>query len=219
MYIQDHWRIHPRVTLSLGLRTEREIIPSFQRAIKETAFAFNFQDKMAPRLGISWDVFGDGRLKAYGSYGRFYDWVKYELARGTFGGDFWTVRYRALETTDVFSLSGTNTPGKNIWNDIPGSFRDRRVPGFDNIDPGIKPMSSELYNAGVEYQLSAKTVVAARYVHNNLIRTIEDLGVLVNGDEVYQYANPGEGSASITPTSGLTQPFKTPKPVRRYDAL
>ncbi len=219
MYIQDHWRIHPRVTLSLGLRTEREIVPSFRRDIQETAFQFGFQDKMAPRLGVSWDVRGDGKLKVYGSYGRFYDWVKYELARGTFGGDFWTIRYRALETTDVFSLSGTNAPGKNIWNDTPNSFRDRRLPGFQNIDPNIKPMGSELINAGVEYQLSNKTVVAGRYVHNNLRRTIEDLGVLVNGDEVYKYANPGEGIAATTPTSGLTKPFPTPKPVRVYDAL
>ena len=219
LYIQDHWRIHPRVTVSLGLRTEREIVPSFRRDIKETAFSFGFTDKMAPRVGVSWDVRGDGKFKVYGSYGRFYDWVKYELARGTFGGDFWTIKYRALETTDVFSLGNGNTPGKNIWTDVPGSFRDRRVPGFNNIDPNIKPMSSELINAGVEYQLGQKMVFSARYVHNNLIRTIEDLGVIVNGDEVYKYANPGEGAATQTPSSGLTQPFKTPKPVRVYDAM
>jgi hypothetical protein len=219
LYIQDHWRIHPRVTLSLGLRTEKEVIPSFRRDVQDTAFSFGFADKMAPRLGASWDVHGDGKLKVYGSYGRFFDWVKYELARGTFGGDYWTIRYRALDTTDVFSLNGNNTPGANLWNSTPGSFRDRRVPGFQNIDPNIKPMGSELINAGVEYQLNSKTVVAARYVHNNLRSTIEDLGVLVNGDEVYKYANPGEGIASITPTSGLTKPFTTPKPVRVYDAM
>ncbi len=52
-----------------------------------------------------------------------------------------------------------------------------------------------------------------------MIRTIEDLGALVNGDEVYSYANPGEGIATITPISGRTAPFTTPKPKRQYDAL
>lgn len=59
----------------------------------------------------------------------------------------------------------------------------------------------------------------ATYIHNSLNRTIEDLGALVNGDEVYFYANPGEGVALMTPTSGATKSFATPKPVRKYDAL
>jgi len=62
-------------------------------------------------------------------------------------------------------------------------------------------------------------VLRASYVNNRLLRTIEDLGVLVNGDEVYYYANPGEGGALTTPTSGATKPFPTPKAERRYDAM
>ena len=219
LYIQDRWRVTSRLSLDIGLRTENEKIPSFRRDIRDVAFQFNFQDKIAPRLGGAYDVFGDGKLKIYASWGRFFDWVKYELSRGTFGGDFWTVKYRALDTTDVFSLSGTNTPGKNLWSSVPGSVRDRRVPSFDAIDPAIKPMSTDMTNVGVEYQLNALTVVSAHYVHNNLRRTIEDLGALVDGNEVYYYANPGEGAATSTPTSGATKPFPTPKPVRTYDAM
>jgi hypothetical protein len=219
MYIQDKWRITPRLTLSLGLRTEDEKIPSFRRDIKDYAFQFGWADKIAPRLGATYDLLGNGKVKLYGSWGRYFDWVKYELARGTFGGDFWTVRYRALDTTDVLSLSGTNTPGKNIYSDVPGSVRNRRVPGFDTIDPLIKPMYSDLTNIGTEFQLSNNMVFRAGYVRNHLGRTIEDLGVLVNGDEVYAYANPGEGGAKTTPVSGGSKPFPTPKPVRNYNAL
>jgi hypothetical protein len=219
IYFQDNWRIHPRLTLNLGLRLEAERVPSFAKDVKEYAFEFGWGQKIAPRLGASFDVFGDGRVKVYGSYGRYFDWVKYELARGTFGGDYWRVRYRSLDTPDVYSLNSKNLPGRDIWNPlVPDSFRNRRVPGFDTIDPDIKPMASDLYNLGTEFQIAHQTVFRASYVHNNLLRTIEDLGVLVNGDEVYYYANPGLGNATTTPTSGATAPFPTPKAKRVYDA-
>jgi hypothetical protein len=218
LYIQDRWRVHPRLTLNLGLRAENEIVPSFSRAIQDPAFQFGFGDKVAPRLGGTYDLFGDGRVKVYGSWGRFYDWVKYELSRGTFGGDYWRIYYRALDTVDVFNLNLSNRPGRNLW---ASEFRDRRVPGFDTVAPGLKPMSSDLTNAGVEFQLSPGMVFRGGYVHNNLRRTIEDLGVLdAKGDEVYYYANPGEGAALITPPSGGTKAqIPTPKPKRVYDAV
>ena len=219
MYLQDNWRIHPRLTLNLGFRFESETVPSFQRSVKDTAFHFGWKEKFAPRLGASFDVFGDGRMKVYGSWGRYYDWVKYELARGTFGGDYWRVRYYGLETTSVFGLNSTNRPGAPLWNPAnPAAFRDRRVPGFNTIDPLIKPMGGDNINLGTEFRLGPQMVFRASYVRNNLIRTIEDLGVLVNGNEEYYYANPGEGGALQTPTSGLTKPFPTPKAKRTYDA-
>ena len=220
VYFQDNWRIHPRLTLNLGLRLESERVPSFQRNVKDYAFQFGWGDKIAPRLGASFDVFGTGKLKVYGSWGRYYDWVKYELARGTFGGDYWRVRYHALDSPNVFDLNSRNLPGRDLWNPaVTDSFRNRRVTGFDTIDPQIKPMGSELVNAGFEYEIASQMVFRTAYVRNTLIRTIEDLGVLVDGDEVYYYANPGLGGATVTPTSGATAPFPTPKAVRNYNAL
>ncbi len=220
LYFQDQWRIIPRLTLSLGIRAENENVPSFARAIKDPAFSFGYSDKIAPRLGASYDVFGTGKLKVYGSWGRYYDWVKYELSRGTFGGDVWKIQYRALETTDVFSLSGTNNPGKSLWNADPNAVRDRRVPAFDTIAPGIKPMSQDNINAGVEFEVFHGGVLRASYTHNNLRTTIEDLGALdAQGNEVYLYGNPGEGASKIQPTTGLTKPFPMPTTLRKYDAM
>jgi hypothetical protein len=217
LYIQDQYRILPRLTLSLGVRFENENVPSFRRDIRDNAFSFGWGDKVAPRLGASFDVFGDGRMKVFGSYGQYYDWVKYELSRGTFGGDQWKIYYRPLETTDPFSLSGNDRSGPELWGNAP---RDRRIPGFDTIAPGLKPMSTRMVNAGVEYQLANNLVFRGTFVHNNLVRTIEDLGALdADGNEVYLYGNPGEGVATTQPTSGLTKPFPMPRPVRTYDAM
>ncbi len=220
LYIQDQWRISKKLSLSLGLRTENEKIPSFRRSVKEYAFEFPFEKKMAPRLGGSYDVFGDGRMKVYGSWGLFYDWTKYELARGSFGGDFYTVKYRSLDTTDVFSLSGANMPGRDLWNPaVANSYRDRRLVDFNGVDPDLKPMSQSNTSLGFEYALQPQTVLAVRYVHNSLRRTIEDLGTLVNGDEKYIYGNPGEGISTIMIPSTATKPFPMPKPKRVYDGM
>jgi len=228
VYIQDKWRVG-RLTVNAGVRLEREAIPSFRRDIRDNAFEFGWTDKVAPRVGATYDLLGSGKVKLYGSWGRFYDWVKYQLSRGSFGADFWHVYYRALDSPDAFALSpaipgvaassGTNLPGNNLWNDTPGSFRDRRVPNFDTVIPGIKPMYTDQTAVGAEMQLSATTVFRAGYVRNSLGRTIEDLGVLVGGNEVYYYANPGEGGATVTPPSGKTTEFRTPRPVRTYNAM
>jgi outer membrane receptor protein involved in Fe transport len=216
LYVQDTWVVGNRLTLNLGVRTERETIPSFRTDIKDEAFEFGFGKKIAPRLGATYDVLGNGRLKAYGSWGRYYDWVKYELARGSFGGDTWLVNYRSLDTLDVNSLNLSNMPGRDLW----GGARDRRVPNFDTIDPDLKPMFQDSTNLGMEFQLTPTTAFGVNYVHNKLTRAIEDVGSLdATGNEVYFAANPGEGVATTMFVTGLTAPFNTPKPLRQYDAL
>jgi hypothetical protein len=222
IYVQDAWTINNRLTLNFGVRTERETIPSFRTNIKENAFRFGYGDKLAPRIGASYDVMGDGRLKAFASWGRYFDWVKYELARGSFGGDVWTIAYRALDTLDVFNLNLSNQPGRSLWDPAnPSAVRDRRVPSFDTVDPNIKPMSQDATNVGIEYQINPTTVFGATYVHNNLRRTIEDIGSLdAGGNEIYFEANPGEGVATtMFSSNGVTPPTVTPKPIRKYDAL
>lgn len=219
LFVQDAWSVSPKLTLNVGVRTEHETVPSFREGIN--AFDFPFKEKLAPRLGATYDVRGDGTFKLYGSWGRYYDWTKYELARGSYGGDIWTIAYRSLDTLDISSLNLSNLPGRNLWNPaVANSVRDRRVPNFDSTDPAIKPMYQDSTSLGAEYQLGSNSTFGMHYIHNQLGRTIEDLGGLVNGDEVYVIGNPGGGELGlVTPTSGATKAFATPKAVRQYDAL
>ena len=80
VYIQDSWRLG-RVTLNPGLRYERFVmsIPA-QSAPAGTwvpARDFAAQDgivnwnTISPRIGVSWDVFGDGRTALKGGASRY----------------------------------------------------------------------------------------------------------------------------------------------------
>ena len=129
LYVQDQWTVNNRLTLNLGLRTENEEVPTFRPDVLKNAFEFGFADKLAPRLGAAYDVWGDGRMKLFGSWGLYYDWTKYELPRGSFGAETWCIYYRGLDTLDLGSLSLSNMPGRDLWVNQ-GGCRDRRVPSF-----------------------------------------------------------------------------------------
>jgi hypothetical protein len=221
LYAQDSWTIGNHLTLDLGIRSEHELVPTFRPDYLKYAFDFGWGDKLAPRLGAAYDLFGNGRAKIFGSWGRYFDWTKYELVRATFGAETWCIDYRALDTLDLGSLNLTNKPGRDLWT-TPGTCRDRRVPSFaDTIDPATRPMSQDSISSGLEYQLDRSSVLTVHYIHNNLRDTIEDIGFLdPTGNEGYLIANPGKGQTKFQFPTGKT-PSGQPTPLvkRQYDAL
>jgi TonB dependent receptor-like, beta-barrel len=74
-FVQDSWTIGQRLTLNLGLRSEREKVPSYSWGVDVLAHPIDwgFGDKIAPRVGFAWDATGDGKTQVYGSWGIFYD--------------------------------------------------------------------------------------------------------------------------------------------------
>jgi hypothetical protein len=219
LFLQDSWTINNNLTVNLGIRTERERVPTYAVGsdIPEFGLEFPFSDKIAPRVGFSYDVNGDGRWKAFGSWGVFYDIFKLELPRGSFGGDKWLEYYYTLDTFDWTTLvSGANCPPACSGTLIRGPI-DFRHPSFgsDSIDPDLKPMKQQEGTAGIEHQFSDKIAFGLRYVHKQLDRTIEDAGALdADGNEIYVVANPGFG---LTAFAHPGVPY--PKAVRDYDSV
>ena len=223
LYGQDNWRVNDRLTLNAGLRLEAEEVPSFQRRFQTSALDFGWGDKLAPRVGGAYDLLGDGRVKLFASWGRYFDPVRYDVVRNVFGGETWQTHYRSLDTLNVFDLDLDNMPGRNLWNTGNPAFRDRRnvAAGLRSVDPNLQPVSQDQWSAGADYQLNSRTAIGVRYVNQKLRHAIDDLAALVSGSASYIYANPGEGAAVNDPLiTGLTaSPLKYPKPRRDYDAV
>jgi hypothetical protein len=183
---------------------------------------------------------GDGKTKLFASYGWFYDRFKYELPRGSFGGDFFRRDY-----FEILPGRGLNYTGYTLGN-ILGSNPDPiggRCPitggsgysvcqfdfrvatnliGADifesgAVDPSLKAARQSEYTIGIERQLGGNFLIAGRYTHKQQDRAIEDIGVFnAQGSEAYIIGNPGFGLAC---TVAVTANLPCPKAERKYDAV
>ena len=239
IFFQDKWQPTRRLTLNLGVRFEQEAVPSFNDF---PGIEFGWKDKFAPRLGVAYDLTGDGKTKVSAFYGWFYDRFKYELPRGSFGGNVYQDYYFELfdvnqqyDTISAATAWGAGVPPLFNGGNCPqtgfvtGQIRcviDRRVPSNDpnldiaeqgGIDPDILPYRQNELTFTFERELSSKFVFAARYTRKRLDRAIEDAGfITAEGSEAYIIGNPG---------IGLTKEFYEQngwiprKAVRNYDAV
>ena len=81
-FAQDKWRVTNRTTLSLGLRYDLEVQPIAEvdnPAFPDPAKYPLDTNNIAPRVGLTYDLSGDGRSVVRGGYGRFYDKTHFEL--------------------------------------------------------------------------------------------------------------------------------------------
>lgn len=230
LYLQDSWTIGNRLTLNFGVRTEYEYIPSFDPTYNITPVKFDFADKLAPRLGLVYDVFGDSSLKLFGSFGIYYDVMKLYMAEGAFGGFKWKNSYFALNNLDwtLIAANFINTGNfEDLADQAPGGNEylgtiDFRYPSFDAVDPDMKPVSQMEISFGAEKKIFEDLSFSARAVYKHLIRTIEDIGAYEeispgNFAEVYMFANPGYGWARPQSQGGRLSDAYWPMPKAKRD--
>jgi hypothetical protein len=128
-YLEDRWQVNDKLLLSLGLRNDQ--FDNFNNLGEP--FVKN-KDQWAPRLGFSWDAFGDSSLKVFGNLGRYYLALPNSVAiRGASPSTF---------TYEYFTYTGITPNG---------------------IPTGLKPIGPGPVSVNGEYgqQPDAKTVAAA----------------------------------------------------------
>jgi hypothetical protein len=85
VYLQDDFRVHPRVSLTAGLRWEFMTLPvdtggrdsalvdlTDRTATTGQLYEGADYDNLSPRLGVAWDVTGSGRISVRGGWGIYY---------------------------------------------------------------------------------------------------------------------------------------------------
>ena len=205
-WVQDSWTINRRFTLNAGVRTENENTPSYREEFP--GITFGYGEKTAARVGFAYDIAGNSKWKAYGSFGKYFDITKLEMPRGSFGAEHWIQYFWTLDTLDWTGINCQEGPSG-----CPGTYieqNDRRHPANEpdpaltsyfgreqnTVDPNLKPVQTGEITLGLDHELNRTMSVGMRFVHKWLDRTIEDVGILVPGvGEVFFIANPGEGVA------------------------
>ena len=245
LYLQDAWTIGHGITINAGLRAEKEIIPSFDPRPGFLGVTFDWPKKLAPRLGAAWDVLGNGKLKAYGSFGYFYQVMNLQLPRGQWGGNYWHDCVYALDVADFTQIipqrdaSGHYCPpgGTTLAN---GTFpanglrfienynyraqaNDPTAPGSlgptGRIDPNLDPMRQHEMVIGADYELKPTIGLELRYSRKRLDRAIEDAGIITSDGEMYYDVNPGYHANATIPSFVCTGCPPNPKAARNYDGL
>lgn len=239
LFVQDKWQPVEGLTLTLGVRIEKENLPTFNQY--PSVVDFGWGDKVAPRLGFSYDLTRDGRTKIFASYGRFFDRLKFALPRGLFGGDIFLEDYFEVfpgDTVSSFNIgnivggftgpSTCPTTGYITSGALSRCQRNLRVnanepgasiySGFGAVDPALKPFRQTEFTVGSERQLSKDYVLRVRYTYKNVDEAVEDAGFVNDqGSEAYIIGNPGRGlHLESLQRFGYN---KIARPQRRYDGL
>ncbi|CAN5635243.1 TonB-dependent receptor [soil metagenome] len=162
VWVQDDWKILPRLTLNLGLRYDNDL-GAFTGGPKLTNGLLtpqgNDNNNIAPRVGLAYDPWGDGKTVIRGGAGLYYADVSANqiIDQQIFNG----------VSTIQASVSGTNVNLANPFNGgnpatNPGAYLQAVQPLAQNARV---PYALQV-SFGVQRELPFRTTLTADLVHN-----------------------------------------------------
>ena len=187
LYIEDEWRVSDDVTVRMGLRNER-----FDNRNSEGGTFIKITDQYAPRVGIAWDVNGDGSSKVFANFGRYHLPIASNTNIRLAGSELFTEEWFALG--GAINADGSVTLGTKIGPTT--TYSDGAVPDVrEVIDTTIKPMYQDEFMLGYESELWNDWVGSVTYTYRNLGEGIEDVTIdaAINAPGEFHYilTNPG----------------------------
>ncbi len=160
-FIQDDWRVSPRLTLNLGLRYEYQRNPNainVNPLLPQTANKVDDKNNFGPRIGFAYDVTGDGKTSVRGGWGLYYGRVINSTV------------YNALINTGVGPDRAQRQVSVNGLNAIAPVYPNLIPPGTLTT-PAVQYFASNFQlpqihqlDAIVEREIGRNTVVSASYL-------------------------------------------------------
>ena len=242
-YVQDAWTVAKGLTLNLGLRLDKENLPSYNTPARVSRHQLRMgpEDCSAPGRGIrraaqrqSQGVWQLGILLRHHEVQPAAGQLRRRLlARLRVRAGY--PDYNADHPAARFA--GPLLPGGRRRHaggrQLPARMRfienyDYREPANDPnqigtlgktglVDPNLKPMKQHVMTFGAAWEIKHDLVFEPVYTRTRLDRTIEDAGTITQNGEVYYIANPGFGVNSTVPNCNGCPP--NPKAVRNYDGI
>ncbi|TGX52266.1 TonB-dependent receptor [Sphingomonas gei] len=180
-YAEDDWSLFSdRLTLQLGLRNDR-----FSNQGVDGKSYYESGNLWAPRLGASFDVFGDRSTKVYGYFGKYFLPMAGDLNLNVAGGVVTYTRYNVFNglNSDGTPIAGAAILGGAGFAACPDTgivncevSRDGSVSDYSSaLDQKLKPQSVSEFVLGGEHQLGSGMKVGAYFTHRELTNAIEDI--------------------------------------------
>ncbi len=195
LYLQDRWTISDVVTLTAGLRWEQNRIES------QYGNSLSLQD-WSPRIGLAWDVLGNGRSKLFATAGRYYERVPLYIGK-------------------VLDAGHASYKDTYVWGALTSHTAFNPAPAF--ALGGVQNQSQDEFVLGFQWQPAPDWALSARGVYRNLNRLLETCSYInpATGAVDYIVMNPGYQWSPLQDTwRGKIPDFAPfPKPERRYQAL
>jgi hypothetical protein len=210
-FVQDTFQVTPRLTVRPGVRYE-------QQKLVGNLEDFKWSGNWAPRVGVTYDVVGNGTSKAYFNWGRFYAKIPNDLAARALSAD------AGVTVADYFDANLTQPIPNGA--DIGGTTTHFLLAGTSaaDFDPDSKSTYLDESVVGYEFEAAPGLNVGARYIRRRFGRVLEDVGTAPM--VAYFLGTPGLGSVEYfitnpspdTPTvTDLGATFE--EAVHEYDAL
>jgi hypothetical protein len=161
-FVQDEWKVTPRLSLTMGLRFEYEQTPNAQLPnsnIPQTKSFPSDKNNIAPRVGFAWDVFGKGKTILRGGYGIF----NARLINSTIYNAIAQTGNSAAQFQTPGLLPGQ--PGAPVFPQIiPSALSSAIVPNVIHFDPHFQLPQIHQADLAIDQDLGWNTVLSVSWL-------------------------------------------------------